>query len=137
MSEFFFLQRGALMRRLPIMFGLVALGLAWLVSAGATQDAKKDKGEKLIKGSVPLGWTKALKLSKEQSKLIQKTDVEYKTKIAELTKKIDELKEQSRIEMTKHLTLEQKTSLARLSGLDVKDKDKGKDKEKEKEKEKK
>lgn len=130
-----------MIRRLPIVFGLVTLGLALLVSAGATQDAKKDKGDKgdkAIKGAIPMGW-KALKLSAEQTKLIQKTDVEYKTKIAELTKKINELKEQSRIEMTKHLTDDQKAQLARLSGLDVKDKDKdkGKDKDKDKEKDKK
>ena len=34
------------MHRLPMLFGLVTLGLALLVSAGTTQDAKKDKDDK-------------------------------------------------------------------------------------------
>ena len=121
------------MRRVPVLFGVVALGLALLVGVGATEDAKKEekKEEKKIVGLVPTGWSKALKLTKDQSAKIKMIDVEYKTKIAELDKKVQELKLQSRIEMTKQLNDEQKAILAKLSGLD------GKEKEKEKEKEKK
>ena len=43
-------------------------------------------------------------------------------KIAELTKKIEDLKLQSRVEMTKLLTDDQKAILAKQAGLDVKDK---------------
>lgn len=126
------------MHRLPVMFGMATLGFALVVGVGATQDAKKDKdtkkeGDKVIKGSVPFGW-KPLKLTKDQTNKIKMIDVEYKTKIGDLNKKIDELKEQSRIEMAKQLNEEQKTHLAKLQGLDVKDKGKEKDKDKEKDK---
>src|SRR5438067_2099520 len=100
------------MSRLPKLFGLVTLGIALVVSVGATQDGKKDKDDKKdppkIKGTVPTGWTKALKLSKDQTKKIHTIDVEYKTKIADLDAKIAELRQASRIEMTKVLTDEQK-----------------------------
>jgi TolA-binding protein len=114
---------------------MVAMAFALLVGAGATDTKKETKkeGDKVIKGSVPIGWGKALKLSKDQSKAIQKIDVEYKTKIAELNKKIAELTEQSRIEMTKQLTDDQKATLAKLAGIETKDKEKDKDKEKPKE----
>jgi TolA-binding protein len=127
------------MLRLPVFCGLGILALTMLVSVGGTQDAKKDKveskkEEKEIKGSVPKGWGKSLKLSKDQTKKIQQIDIEYKTKIAELDKKIKELKLQSQIEMTKQLTDDQKATLAKSIGLDVKDKDKDKDKGKDKDK---
>jgi hypothetical protein len=121
------------MLRLPMFCGLGILFLALLVSSGASQDAKKDKDDgkkdKVIKGSVPAGW-KALKLTKEQTKKVQTIDAEYKTKIAELTAKIDDLKQQSKIEMAKQLTDDQKATLAKLAGLDTKDapKDKASDK---------
>jgi hypothetical protein len=125
------------MRRLPVLFGFAILGLALLVSASDSQDKKdKDDKAKKIKGSIPMGW-KALKLSKEQTDKVHAIDVDYKTKIAELDMKIAELKQQSRIEMTKVLTDDQKALLAKLSGLDTKekkddskkdDKDKSKDK---------
>jgi TolA-binding protein len=126
------------MSRLPMLFGLVILGVALLVGASASQDAKKDKDEKTkkIKGSIPQGW-KALKLSKDQTDKIHAIDVDYKTKIAELDLKIAELKQTSRIEMTKVLNADQKSILAKLSGLEEKDKKDGdKDKTKDKVKDK-
>ena len=123
------------MYRLPMFFGLGILGLALLVSAGVSQDAKKDKdepkkGDKTIKGQIPPGW-KVLNLTKDQSKKIQTIDVEFKTKIAVLTKQIDDLKTASRIEMTKQLTDDQKATLAKLAGLEPKtDKDKAPPKDK-------
>ena len=117
------------MRCLLRCCGLGIVGVTLILGVGIAQDTKKEKDK--IKGSVPIGW-KALKLSKDQAKKIQLIDIQYKTKIAELTAKIDELKEQSRIEMTKQLTDEQKTTLAKLSGLEVKDKDKDKAPPKEK-----
>jgi hypothetical protein len=88
------------------------LCLALHVRVGAAQDAKKE-GDKVIKGSIPAGW-KALKLSEDQIKKIQAIDLEYKTKIAELNSKIEELRRQSRTEMAKQLTEDQKALLARL-----------------------
>ena len=48
------------MRRLSALFGFVILGLALLVSTGATGEKKDkdDKGEKgkKITGQVPIGW---------------------------------------------------------------------------------
>jgi hypothetical protein len=119
------------MRRLPVLFGVVIVGFTLMVDFTASQDAKKDKDDKgkKIKGQIPAGW-KALKLTKDQTDKIHAIDVDYKTKIADLDKKIVELKQKSRIDMTKILNDDQKATLAKLSGLEVKDK--GKDKEKDK-----
>jgi hypothetical protein len=100
------------MHRLPVFFGTVTLCLALLVRGGAAQDAKKD-GDKVIKGSIPANWN-ALKLSEDQAKKIQTIDLEYKTKIAELNRKIEGLHRRSRTEMVKQLTEDQKALLARL-----------------------
>jgi hypothetical protein len=100
------------MHRLPEFFGTVTLCLALLVRVGAAQDAKEE-GDKVIKGSIPAGW-KALKLSEDQAKKIQTIDAEYKTKIAELNRKIELLQRQSRSEMAKQLTDDQKALLAGL-----------------------
>jgi hypothetical protein len=100
------------MHRFPVLVGMAALGLALLVRVGAAQDAKKE-GDKVIKGSIPADW-KALKLSEDQAKKIQAIDLEYKTKIAELNRKIEELHRQSRADMAKQLTEDQKALLARL-----------------------
>jgi hypothetical protein len=100
------------MHRFPVLVGMATLGLALLVRVGAAQDAKK-VGDKVIKGSVPAGW-KALKLSEDQAKKIQAIDAEYKTKIAELNRKIELLQRQSRSEMAKQLTDDQKALLAGL-----------------------
>lgn len=124
------------MHRLHVLFGFAILGVALIVGVGDSQDKKDkdDKGKKVIKGAIPMGW-KALKLSKEQTEKVHAIDVDFKTKIVDLDMKIAELKQQSRIEMTKVLTDDQKALLAKLSGLDTKkddakkdDKDKSKDK---------
>src|SRR6516165_553858 len=100
------------MHRLPLLFGMATLCLALFVRVGAAQDTKKE-GDKVIKGSIPADW-KALKLSEDQIKKIKAIDLEYKTKIAELNSKIEELRRQSRTEMAKQLTEDQKALLARL-----------------------
>lgn len=126
------------MSRLSMAFGLGFIALALVVNVSDSQD-KKDKDEKgkKIVGQVPANWTKALNLTKDQQVKIRAIDAEHKTKIQELEMKVAELKQQSRIEMTKVLTDDQKTLLAKLSGLDTKkddakkdDKDKSKDKDK-------
>ena len=112
------------MHRLAVLSGMVTLGLALLIGIGATADAQKEgdskKEEKKIKGAVPKGWTKALKLTKDQAAKIRQIDLEYKTKIADLDKKIEDLKQQSRIEMAKQLDADQKAILAKLVGLEEK-----------------
>jgi hypothetical protein len=100
------------MFRLPVFFGTATLCLALLVRVGSAQDAKKE-GDKVIKGSIPAGWN-ALKLSEDQAAKIRQIDFEYKTKIAELDRKIESLHRQSRTEMAKQLTEDQKALLARL-----------------------
>lgn len=125
------------MFRLPIACGIGILCLAFAVGTSSSQqDTKKDKDTpktgKTIKGQVPAGWGKTLNLTKEQTKSIQKIDFDAKTKIAELAAKIEELKEQSKIEMAKVLTDEQKAKLAKLAGLDIGDKAPSKDKDKDK-----
>ena len=116
-------QRGVSMHRLAVLSGMVTLGLALLIGIGATADAQKEnpkKEETKIKGSVPKGWTKALKLTKDQAAKIRQIDFDYKTKIADLDKKIEDLKQQSRIEMAKQLDADQKATLAKLVGLEEK-----------------
>jgi TolA-binding protein len=112
------------MHRFAMLVGMVTFGLALLVGIGATADAQKEndpkKVETKIKGAVPKGWTKALKLTKDQAAKIRQIDFDYKTKIADLDKKIEDLKQQSRIEMTKQLDADQKAILAKLVGLDEK-----------------
>src|SRR5262245_40780534 len=111
------------MRRLSLVFGSVLLGVALIVTAGDTQEGKKDEKGKKIKGQIPPGW-KGLKLSKEQTEKIHLIDVDSKTKIADLDAKITETKQQARIEMIKVLNDEQKALLAKLSGLEPKEKSK-------------
>ena len=112
------------MNRFAALVGTVTFGLALLVGIGATADAQKEgdtkKEEKKIKGAVPKGRTKALKLTKDQAAKIREIDLEFKTKIADLDKKIEDLKHQSRIEMTKQLDADQKAILAKLVGLEEK-----------------
>lgn len=112
------------MHRFAVLVGMVTVGLALLVGVGATQDAKKEsdpkKVETKIKGAVPKGWTKALKLTKDQAAKIRQIDFEYKTKIADLDKKIEDLRQQSRVEMAKQLDADQKAILAKLVGLEEK-----------------
>jgi Spy/CpxP family protein refolding chaperone len=112
------------MHRLAMLVGTVTFGLALLVGIDATADAQKEndhkKVETKIKGAVPKGWTKTLKLTNDQAAKIRQIDFEYKTKIADLDKKIEDLKQQSRIEMTKQLDADQKAILAKSVGLDEK-----------------
>src|SRR5262249_32039427 len=118
------------MRRVPVIFGMVALGLALLVSAGATQDAKKDKDEKKeskFKPALPAGF-KALMLSKDQIKKIYSIQTEYHGKIVELQAKLDELKDQRSQEEFKVLTTDQRDKYLKSKGVDLKDKAKPADK---------
>jgi hypothetical protein len=121
------------MHRLPVIFGLVTLGLALLVGAGGSQDAKKDKDEKKVKGFLPAGF-KDLALSAEQKAKVYGIQGEYKVKIAELDKKIKELKAQESQDVFKVLTDEQREKYLKAKGVDTKEKSKDADKDKDKDK---
>lgn len=121
------------MLRLPVLFGLVTLALALLVSAGGTQDAKKDKDEKKdppkIKGFLPRGF-KDLGLSKAQIEKIYTAQNEHRKKIAELQAKIGELKKSENAEVFKVLTEDHREKYLKNKGVETKDKGKDKDKDK-------
>jgi hypothetical protein len=108
------------MHRLSILFGLVTLCAALLVSAGATQEGKKDDTKK-TKGILPPGF-KDLGLSADQKTKIYSVQSEYKTKIAELEKKIKELKADESREVFKVLTDDQREKYLKAKGVDTKEK---------------
>ena len=130
------------MFRLPALFGLVMLGLALLVSAGATQDAKKDKDKDAkkdppkIKTALPKGFD-SLGLSEKQVARIFAIQTEHRTKVAdlqqkvaELQKKIGELKKAENGEVFKSLTDEQQEKYLKSKGIGVKEPEKDKKDEK-------
>jgi hypothetical protein len=131
------------MQRLPVIFGMVTLALALLVSGGVSQDAKKDKDDKKkdpakAKGMLPAGF-KDLGLSKDQISKIYGIQVDYKTKIFELEKKVKEMKAQESQDVFKVLTDDQREKYLKAKGVDTKEKtadkkEPSKDKEKDKDK---
>ncbi len=106
------------MTRLSVVFGFVILGLALLVGAAETQDAKKDTGK--AKGQLPPGW-KTLNLSPTQLDSIYSVQKEYKIKIADLSKQIKDLQMQEKLEMSKVLTEDQKAKLIEITTGEKKD----------------
>src|SRR5713226_1969195 len=70
------------MRRFPVLFGVVALGLGLLVGLGAAQDAKKE-GDKDSKESIPAA-NKVLQIPDDQPKKIQAIDVQSKKELAQM-----------------------------------------------------
>jgi hypothetical protein len=90
------------MYRLSMVFGALLVGLAVLVSAGASQE-KKDKA----KGQLPPGF-KDLNLSAAQTEKIYTVQGDYKKKIDDLNKQIGELKGQQKKAVVAVLTDEQK-----------------------------
>ena len=116
------------MNRLCVLFGMITLAGALLVSAGATQE-KKDKEEpKKPKGMLPQGF-KDLGLSADQKSKIYSLQTEYKTKIVELEKKVKDLKAEETAAVFKVLTDDQREKYLKAKGVETK---KDKDKEKEK-----
>lgn len=114
------------MHRLSTFCGLGILGLALIVGVSASQDAKKDKDAKekkegKAKGMLPQGF-KDLGLSAEQVAKIYAVQTEYNTKIAEMTKQINELKGKRTQEEFKVLTQDQRDKYLKNKGLDAKEK---------------
>jgi Spy/CpxP family protein refolding chaperone len=99
---------GKVMYRLSVFVGAVILATAFLVSTGASQDAKTK-----TKAYLPPGW-KSLGLSKEQAFEIAKIHNNYKSKIKALDDQIQEMKVQEKQEMVKLLTEDQKDKLRKL-----------------------
>jgi hypothetical protein len=107
------------MSRLSMLCGMGILALALLVSAGHSQDGKKDKEGAKYKPQLPAGF-KALNLSKEQVSKIYAVHSEYQQKIQELESKINELKEQKKQDAFKILTKEQHEKYLKSVGVDTK-----------------
>src|SRR4051812_3008113 len=115
------------MSQLAKLLGMGILGIALVVGVGLSGDKKdkdgaKDKDTPKVKGALPAGW-KALKLTADQKLKVYAIQGDYKTKIAELKKKIEDLEAHEKAEMIKVLTDDQKAQLTKnLIGEDTKDK---------------
>jgi len=113
------------MFRLSMLCGVGVLSMALLVGGGNSQDVKKDKDDKKegvkYKPQLPIGF-KALNLSKEQVSKIYAIHTDYQNKIVELENKINDLKEQKKIEAFKVLTKDQHEKYLKSVGVDTKDK---------------
>src|SRR5947207_418322 len=99
------------MLRLPVIFGMVLLGMAMLVSVGETQDTKKvdDKKveDKKAKPKLPDGF-KDLGLSADQKSKILAVQLEARNKIHDLENQIRELKLKENQDCFKVLTADQR-----------------------------
>jgi hypothetical protein len=114
------------MKRLPVIFGLVTICLVMLVGIGATQDTKKD--DKKAKGMLPPGF-KDLNLSADQKSKVYTIQADYKAKIADLDKKIKDLRAQESQDVFKVLTDDQREKYLKSKGVDPKGKDGDKSKD--------
>jgi Spy/CpxP family protein refolding chaperone len=89
------------MRRFQGM--ILVLVAAFLISGGLL-------GQEKLKGVLPPNWGK-LGLTDEQKQKVYKIEADYKGKIADLQKQIDELKGKEKEDMLKVLSDEQKKRL--------------------------
>ena len=105
------------MSRVSMLCGFVILGLALMVGSGHSQDGKKDDFK--YKPQLPFGF-KALNLSKDQVSKIYAIHVDYQKKIVDLETKINELKEQKKLDAFKVLTKEQHTRYLKSVGVETK-----------------
>ncbi len=112
------------MLRLSAVCGLLFLALSLLVSTGVSQD--KDKKEK-AKGMLPAGF-KDLNLSAEQKAKVYGIQADYKMKIAELEKKVKDLKAVEQKEIFAVLTDDQRANYLKAKGVETPVKDKASEK---------
>jgi Spy/CpxP family protein refolding chaperone len=106
---------------LALMAALLLAG-GWLMGEDPKKADDPDTPAK-VRGALPAGW-KSLKLSKEQKAKVYGIQASYTAKIADLQKKIEELRNEEKAEMASVLTAEQKTQLkAILLGETPKPKD--------------
>jgi hypothetical protein len=106
---------------LALLTAMLALGVA------VAQDKAKSKA---TKGRLPTGWSKLLKLDKEQGEKIRQVDLKARLAIDELNEKIRQVRLQARRDQIALLTPEQKKILREQAGGGDEDvgKDKGKGK---------
>jgi hypothetical protein len=112
------------MRRLPIVFGALAMSAAVLTSSGYSQD-KKDT-QPGAKASLPVGWGK-LGIVGDQKKKVMDVVTSYTAKINDLKDKIEKLKTEEYAEAYKLLNDDQKAILKKMADTKA---DPGKDKDK-------
>ena len=98
------------MHRMTSILGLGLVGILLTVGVGVSQDKEGGK----IKGMLPPGW-KTLKLTETQKQRVYEVQSKYRAKIEALEQQINDLKNQSRVEMAQVLTAEQKTLLRKLT----------------------
>lgn len=108
------------MQRLPVLFGVIIFSFAVLVGVGTSQEGKKDDPKK-AKGMLPAGF-KDLGLTADQKGKIYSIQAEYKTKTAELEKKLKELRFMESQEIFKVLTDDQREKYLKAKGVETKDK---------------
>ena len=88
----------------------LAVVLAVVLGSSAAQD-KAQEGKKL-KGRIPLGWSKLLKLTDQQRKDIRAIDVKAQKDVAPLLEQVQAIRLKARQEMLRVLTAEQRKTLA-------------------------
>ena len=117
------------MLRLSVVCGSLLLGLSLIVSAGVSQEKdKKDEPKKeKAKGMLPAGF-KDLNLSAEQKSKVYGIQADYKAKIAELEKKVKDLKSQESKDIFAVLTDDQRAKYLKAKGVEAPAKDKAGDK---------
>jgi hypothetical protein len=103
------MPRGKRMKRLIVSVGLI-VPMVLLSATSSGQDTAKEKGY------TPSGW-KALNLSAEQKAKLSSIRADYKAKMDELTRKIDELKKEEHAKMVDILTDGQKDKLKSIVGV--------------------
>jgi hypothetical protein len=124
------------MRRLVVAFGVVALGVAVLLSGPGVSGQDKEKTTGKGKSYLPIGWKK-LGLSKEQLEKVKTIHNKFAPKIDQVKAQLDQLKTQfkkleaqQKGELYKVLTSDQKKELQRMisekAGIPEPTADKGK-----------
>jgi hypothetical protein len=98
---------GSAMARTSVVIGIAVLGLSLLVGAGVSQEGRRGKG------TLPANWKK-LGLTQEQEVKIRNISLEYRVKIQDLEKQIDDLKTRQKREQFNVLTEDQKDKLRKL-----------------------
>jgi hypothetical protein len=97
------------MKRLIVSVGLI-VPMILLCATSSGQDTPKEKGY------TPSGW-KALALTAEQKAKLSSIRADYKAKMDELTKKIEELKKEEHAKMVDVLNDSQKDKLKTIVGV--------------------
>ncbi len=107
-----------------LRFAILVFGIALVTVASTSgQDKKPDKDDPAPKVKLPAYWSK-LGLTEDQKEKYYKVHATYTPKIAELEKKVAELKAEQKEEETKILTEQQKAHWRELKLGEKPEKDK-------------